>query len=80
MATITILSIIVYMVLCPEATRSSTYSWLEFVTAYIPVLAMCGYMACGGSNWLHVGMSVWPRWNSLPGVNRDKILCYLSYS
>ena len=53
-------------------TRSSTYSWLEFVTAYIPVLAMYGYMACGGSSWLYVGMSDQPRWNSLPGVNREK--------
>ena len=69
-----------HMVLRPEATRSSTYGSLEFVTAYIPVLAMYGYMACGGSSWLYVGMSDRPRWNSLPGVNRDKILCYLSYS
>ena len=80
MLTITILGIIVHMVLCPEATRSSTYSWLEFVTAYIPMLAMYGYMACGGSNWLYVGMSDQQRMNSLLGVNRDKILCYQSYS
>ena len=56
------------------------YGWLEFVTVNIPVLATCGYMAYGGSSWLYVGMSDWPRWNSLLGVNRDKILCYLSYS
>ena len=62
------------MVLRPEATRSSTYSWLEFVTAYIPVLATYGYMVCGGSSRLNVGMSVCPRWDSLPGVNRVKIL------
>ena len=68
------------MVFKPKATRSSTYSWLEFVTAYIPMLAMYGYMACGGSSWLYVGMSDRPKWNSLPGVNWDKILCYLSYS
>ena len=36
------------------------------------------YMACDGSSWLSVGMSVQPRWDSLPGVNWDKILCYLS--
>ena len=35
-------------------------------------------MACGGSSQLNVGMSVQPRCNSLPGVNQDKILCYLS--
>ena len=35
-------------------------------------------MACDGSSRLSVGMSVQPRWNSLPGVNQDKILCYLS--
>ena len=51
------------MVLWPEATRSSIYGWLEFATAYIPVLAMYGYMACGGSSRLNVGMSVWPRWD-----------------
>ena len=79
-STIIILDIIVHMVLWPEVTRSSTYSWLEFVTANIPVLATYGYMACGGSSWLYVGMSDQPRWNSLLGVNRDKILCYLSYS
>ena len=35
---------------------------------------MYGYMACGGSSRLNVGMSVCPRWDSLPGVNRVKIL------
>ena len=80
MSTIIILGIMVHMVLWPEATRSSIYSWLEFVTTYIPVLAMCGYMACSGSSWLYVGMSDRPKWNSLLGVNWDKILYYLSYS
>ena len=56
-----------HMVLGPEATLSSTYCWLEFVTVYIPVLAMYGYMACGGSSQLYVRMSDRPRWNSLPG-------------
>ena len=37
-----------------------------------------GYMAYDGSSRLCVGMSVQPRWYSLPRVNRDKILCYLS--
>ena len=37
-----------------------------------------GYMACDGSSRLSVGMSVQPRWDSLPGVNRDKILYYLN--
>ena len=37
-----------------------------------------GYMACDGSSWLSVGMSVQPRWDSLPRVNRDKILIYLN--
>ena len=37
-----------------------------------------GYMACDGSSWLSVGMSVQPRWDSLLRVNRDKILNYLS--
>ena len=68
------------IVLWPETSRSSTFKWLEFITAYIPVLAMYGYMACGGSSLLYVGLSDRPRWNLLPGVNRDKILCYLSYS
>ena len=68
------------MVLWPEATRLSIYSWLEFITACIPVLAMYGYMAYGGSSLLYIGMSDRPRWNSLPGVNRDKIICYLSHS
>ena len=36
------------------------------------------YMACDGSSRLNVGMSVRPRWDLLPGVNQDKILCYLS--
>ena len=63
-----------------EATRSSTYSWLEFVTTYILVLAMYGYMACGGFSGLYVGMSDRPKWNSLPEVNLDKILFHLSYS
>ena len=35
-------------------------------------------MTCNGSSQLSVGMSVQPRWDSLPGVNRDKILSYLS--
>ena len=35
-------------------------------------------MTCDDSSRLSVGMSVQPRWDSLPGVNRDKILCYLS--
>ena len=35
-------------------------------------------MACDGSSQLSVGMSVHPRWDSLPGVNRDKILSYIS--
>ena len=35
-------------------------------------------MACDGSSRLSVGMSVQPRWDSLPGMNWDKILCYLS--
>ena len=35
-------------------------------------------MAYDGSSRLSVGMSVQPRWDSLPGVNRDKILSYLS--
>ena len=39
---------------------------------------MYGYMACGGSSRLNVGMSVCPRWDSLPGVNRVKVLSYLS--
>ena len=69
-----------YMVLLPEATRSSTYRWLEFVTAYMPILATYGYMVCDGSSRLYVGMSDRPRWNLLPEVNRDKILYYLSYS
>ena len=55
-------------------TRSSTYGWLEFATAYIPMLAMYGYMACDGSSQLNVGMSVCPRWDSLPGVNLVKVL------
>ena len=70
----------VHIVPWPKASQSSIFKWLEFVTAYIPVLAMYGYMACGGSSWLYVWMSDRPRWNSLPGVNRDKILCYRSYS
>ena len=37
-----------------------------------------GYTVCDGSSRLSVGMSVQPRWDSLPEVNRDKILCYLS--
>ena len=37
-----------------------------------------GYMACNGSSRLSVGMSVQPRWDSLFGVNQDKILCYKS--
>ena len=57
----------VHMILLPEVTRLSTYRWLEFVTAYIPVLSMYGYMACGGSSRLYVGMRDRPRWNSLPG-------------
>ena len=36
------------------------------------------YIACGGSSRLNAGMSVQPRWDSLLGVNRDKILSYLS--
>ena len=36
------------------------------------------YMACDGSSQLSVGMSIQPRWDSLLGVNRDKILRYLS--
>ena len=48
----------VHIVLGPEASRSSIFKWLEFVTAYIPVLAMYRYMACGGSTQLNVGMSV----------------------
>ena len=35
-------------------------------------------MACDGSSWLSVGMSVQPRWDSLLGVNQNKILSYLS--
>ena len=35
-------------------------------------------MACSSSSRLNVGMSVQSRWDSLPGVNRDKILIYLS--
>ena len=35
---------------------------------------MYGYMACGGSSQLNVGMNVCPRWDSLPGVNRVKVL------
>ena len=27
---------------------------------------------------MNVGMSIQPRWDSLPGVNQDKILSYLS--
>ena len=37
-----------------------------------------GYMVCDGSSRLSVRISVQPRWDSLPRVNRDKILCYLS--
>ena len=36
------------------------------------------YMACDGSSRLNVGMSVRTKWDSLPGVNRDKIVSYLS--
>ena len=36
------------------------------------------YMACDGSSRLSVGMSVQPRWDSLSGINWDKIICYLS--
>ena len=35
-------------------------------------------MACDGSSRLSVGISVQPRWDSLFGVNQDKILCYKS--
>ena len=35
-------------------------------------------MAYDGSSRLNVGMSVRPKWDSLPGVNRDKILSCLS--
>ena len=35
-------------------------------------------MACDGSSRLNVGISIRPRWNSLPRVNQDKILSYLS--
>ena len=59
-------------------TRSSTFKWLGFITAYVLILITHGYMACDGSSRLSVGMSVQPRWDSLPGVNRDKILSYLS--
>ena len=38
------------------------------------MLATYGYMACGGSSRLNVGMSVCPRWDSLPGVYRVKVL------
>ena len=68
----------VHIVLWPEVTQSYTFKWLGFITAYILVLITHGYMACDDSSQLSVGMSVQPRWNSLPGVNRDKILCYLS--
>ena len=68
----------VHIVLWPEVTWSSIFKWLEFITAYILVLFTHEYMACGGSSRLNIGMSVWPRWDSLPGVNRDKILSYLS--
>ena len=37
-----------------------------------------GYIACDSSSQLSVGMSVKPRWDSLPRMNWDKILCYLS--
>ena len=47
--------------------HNGAYGSLEFVTAYIPMLAMYGYMACGGSSRLYIGMSDRPRWNSLPG-------------
>ena len=67
-----------HIVLRPEVTRSFTFEWLEFVTAYILVLITHGYMACGGSIQSNVGMGVQPRWDSLPGVNWVKILCYLS--
>ena len=67
-----------HIVLRPEMTRSFTFEWLEFVTAYILVLITHGYMACGGSIQSNVGMGVQPRWDSLLGVNRDKILSYLS--
>ena len=42
------------------------------------MLIIHGYMACDGSSLLSVGMSVQPRWDSLPGVNQGKILSYLS--
>ena len=58
-----------HIVLRPEVTRSFTFEWLEFVTAYILVLITHGYMACGGSGRLYVGVSDWPRWNSLPESN-----------
>ena len=57
---------------------SSTFKWLEFVTTYILVLFTHEYMACDGSSRLSVKISVHPRWDSLLGVNWDKILCYLS--
>ena len=67
-----------HIILWPEVIRLSTFEWLKFITIYILVLITHGYMACDGSSRLNVGMSVQPRWDSLPGVNRDKILSYLS--
>ena len=59
-------------------TWSFIFEWLGFITAYILVLITHGYIACDGSNRLTVGISIQPRWDSLPGVNQDKILSYLS--
>ena len=68
----------VYIVLWLEVTRSSKFDWLGFITAYLLMLIIHGYMACDGSSRLSVGMSVQPRWDSLPRVNWDKILSYIS--
>ena len=39
------------------------------------MLITYGYIACDGSSRLSVGMRVQLRWDSLLGVNRDKIIC-----
>ena len=35
-------------------------------------------MACDGSSQLNIGINIRPRWDSLPRVNRNKILSYIS--